>query len=236
MQFPSTLISGRLIKRYKRFLADITLGDGSVITAHCANPGAMTGLAMPGLPVWLSKSDDPKRKLAYSLELVELPTGLVGINTAHPNRIVAKALAEKAIPELAAYSSVRPEMKYGEKSRVDFFLSGEGLPDCYLEVKNVHLVRQEGLAEFPDSVTARGARHLEDLGKMADAGHRAVMLYLVQRTDCTQFALASDIDPAYARAFEGARVRGVEALCYATHLNMTSITIAHPLPFVKRDD
>lgn len=231
MIFPSPLIPGTLVIRYKRFLADVILADGTEITAHCANPGGMTGLNMPGLPVWLSKSDDPKRKLAYSLELVELPTGLVGINTAHPNRIVAAALKAGKITELAQYSTIRPEVRYGEKSRIDFLLTGEGLPDCYLEIKNVHLVRQAGLAEFPDAVTARGARHLNELAAMRDKGFRAVMLYLVQRMDCSSFALAADIDPAYAAAFEAATTRGVEALCYGTDISTTGITLAAPLPF-----
>lgn len=230
MLFPSPLLRGTLIKRYKRFLADVTLDTGEMVTAHCANPGAMTGLAMPGLPVWLSKSDDPKRKLAHSLELVELPTGIVGINTAHPNRIVGEALRARAIPELAAYDCVRPEVRYAEKSRVDFLLTAEGLPDCYVEVKNVHLVRTAGLAEFPDSVTARGARHLADLALMVEEGHRAVMLYLVQRGDCSSFRLAADIDTAYATAFARARERGVEALCYATTITREEITLAGPLP------
>ncbi|MAN78421.1 DNA/RNA nuclease SfsA [Pelagibacterium flavum] len=230
MHFPSPLVRGMLIRRYKRFLADVTLETGEILTAHCANPGAMTGLAMPGLPVWLSKSDDPKRKLAYSLELVELPTGIVGINTAHPNRIVGEALRARSIPELGAYDGIRPEVKYAEKSRVDFLLTAEGLPDCYLEVKNVHLVRAAGLAEFPDSVTTRGARHLADLARMVDEGHRAVMLYLVQRGDCTQFTLAADIDRAYAAAFRDARSAGVEALCHATDITSEAITLGDPLP------
>lgn len=230
MHFSGPLTRGTLVRRYKRFLADVTLENGDIVTAHCANPGAMTGLAMPGLPVWLSKSGDPKRKLAHSLELIELPTGIVGINTAHPNRIVGEALRARAIPELAAYDCVRPEVKYAEKSRVDFLLTADGLPDCYLEVKNVHLVRTAGLAEFPDSVTTRGARHLADLARMVGQGHRAVMLYLVQRGDCTAFTLAADIDKAYARAFSDARAAGVEALCYATDITANAITLAHPLP------
>lgn len=230
MLFPSPLVRGTLIKRYKRFLADVTLETGEILTAHCANPGAMTGLAMPGLPVWLSKSNHPKRKLAYSLELVELPTGIVGINTAHPNRIVGEALRAGAIPQLAAYNSIRPEVRYAEKSRVDFLLTAEGLPDCYVEVKNVHLVRDAGLAEFPDSVTARGARHLADLARMVAQGHRAAMLYLVQRSDCIEFTLASDIDTAYAKAFASARSAGVEALCYATSITPHAITLGDPLP------
>lgn len=231
MPFPTPLTRGTLVKRYKRFLADVILEDGTEITAHCANPGGMIGLNMPGLPVWLSKSDDPKRKLAYSLELVELPTGLVGINTAHPNRIVAAALKAGLIGELAEYTTIRPEVRYGEKSRIDFLLTGEGLPDCYLEIKNVHLVREAGLAEFPDAVTARGARHLNELAAMKDKGFRAVMLYLVQRTDCTAFCLAADLDPAYAAAFDAATARGVEALCYATDISLEGITLSAPLPF-----
>ncbi|WP_127143227.1 DNA/RNA nuclease SfsA [Pelagibacterium montanilacus] len=231
MLFPTPLVPGTLLRRYKRFLADVILDTGEEIIAHCANPGAMTGLAAPGLPVWLSRSDDPRRKLAHSLELVELHTGLVGINTAHPNRIVGEALRARAIPELAAYRTIRPEVKYADKSRVDFHLSGPGLPDCYLEVKNVHLVRRDGLAEFPDSVTARGARHLADLARMVGEGHRAVMLYLVQRTDCTHFDLAADIDPAYAGAFEAARTAGVEAICHGTTITREAITLAAPLPF-----
>lgn len=236
MLFKSPLIPGRLIKRYKRFLADVELENGETITAHCANPGAMIGLNMPGLPVWLSHSADPKRKLAHSLELVELPTGLVGINTAHPNRIVAEALAAGKIPELAHYADARAEVKYAEKSRVDFLLTGAGLPGCYLEVKNVHLVRSQALAEFPDSVTARGARHLADLAEIVAQGHRAVMLYLVQRTDCTHFSLAHDLDPKYGAAFAAARAAGVEALCYTTEITRTSIVLAGPLPFRKADE
>lgn len=230
MQFPSPLTRGTLVRRYKRFLADVTLEGGETITAHCANPGAMTGLNMPGLTVWLSRSNDPKRKLAYSLELVDLPGGPVGINTAHPNRIVGEALRAREISELAAYDCVRPEVKYGEKSRVDFLLSADVLPDCYLEVKNVHLMRNAELAEFPDSVTARGARHLNELAAMTARGHRAVMLYLVQRTDCTRFDLAHDIDPAYSRAFAGARTAGVEALCYDTVITRDEIRLGQPLP------
>lgn len=230
MKLPQPLIRGTLIQRYKRFLADIELDDGTTITAHCANPGAMTGLNMPGLTVWLSKSDDPKRKLAHSLELVELESGLVGINTAHPNRIVGEALREGAIAPLAHYPGVRPEVKYGERSRVDFLLTGDGLPDCYLEIKNVHLMRATGLAEFPDSVTARGARHLGELAAMVAQGKRAVLLYLVQRADCHHFDVARDIDPAYAAAFIAARKAGVEALCYATTISHGAIVLGEPLP------
>lgn len=218
------------MRRYKRFLADAELPSGEVITAHCANPGAMTGLDMPGLPVWLSYSGNPRRKLQWSLELVELPTGLVGINTSHPNRIVGEALGEKAIPEFAQYPHVRAEVPYGERSRVDFLLWGDDLPDCFVEVKNVHLSRRPGLAEFPDCPTARGARHLTELARVAGAGHRAALLYLVQRTDCTHFSLAADIDPTYMQAHGMAVAAGVQMLCYACMIDNEEIRLARPLP------
>lgn len=234
MQLPQPMVPGTLIRRYKRFLADIALENGESITAHCANPGAMSGLNMSGLPVWVSKSDNPKRKLAWNFELVELDSGLVGINTGYPNKIVGEALAQSRIAELKAYNTHRPEVKYGEASRVDFLLTEPGLPDCYLEVKNVHLSRDEGLAEFPDSTTKRGAKHLEELGHMVSAGHRAINLYLVQRTDCRQFAIAGEIDPVYQAAFNEARDIGVEILVYDCKISTSQITLAQALPILSR--
>lgn len=231
MKLPSPLIPARLLKRYKRFLADMELETGDIITAHCANPGSMLGLKDEGSKCWLSKSDNPKRKLAYSWELLELDGALIGINTAHPNRIVEEAVTQKAIAELSAYDTLQREVKYGKNSRIDLLLRQEGLPDCYVEVKNVHLLRQQELAEFPDSVTKRGAKHLEELGDMVEAGHRAVMLYLVQRTDATSFSLAADIDPAYKEAFERAKARGVEAYAYGCNITTTEITLTKPVPF-----
>lgn len=231
MRFARPLVRGTLVRRYKRFLADVMLEDGGAVTAHCANPGAMLGLNAPGTTVWLEPTDAPGRKLAYSWRLVEgADGGFVGIDASLPNRLVAEALAESRIPALAGYATVRPEVRYGTRSRIDFLLTGPDRPAAYVEVKNVHMSRSAGLAEFPDSVTARGARHLEELATMAAAGHRAVMLYVVQRTDCARFRLARDIDPAYARAFAAARAAGVETLAVGTRITPEAVTIAEAVP------
>jgi sugar fermentation stimulation protein A len=233
MRFAAPLIPATLIKRYKRFLADVTLPDGSAITAHVANPGAMTGLATPGARVWLSKSDKAGRKLPHSWELVEADFGrgleLVGVNTAHPNPLVGAALAAGAIPELAGYDAIRREVKYGRNSRVDFLLESAGRPACYVEIKNVHLMRQPGLAEFPDAKTERGAKHLDELGDMVALGHRAVMLYLIQIGTAERFTLARDIDPKYGAALDRARSRGVEAMAWKCLIAMDGIEIAEPV-------
>jgi sugar fermentation stimulation protein A len=193
----------------------------------------MLGLAEPGSAVWLSRSANPARKLAWSWELVRDGEGLVGINTAHPNALVEEALRSGGpISPLAGYDTIRREVRYGRNSRIDLLLTAPGRPDCYLEVKNVHLKRDAalpGLAEFPDSVTARGTKHLLELADMVDAGHRAVMLYLVQREDCDRFAIAGDIDPTYARGLAEALEKGVEALCYACRITPDGIAVARPL-------
>jgi sugar fermentation stimulation protein A len=225
MDFPSPLIPARLVQRYKRFFADVVLADGTPVTAHCPNPGAMVGLKDPGLPVWLSKSDDPKRKLAHTLELVEVDGGLVGINTMHPNRLVAEALAADAIPEVAGYASIRREVKYGLASRVDFLLESPDRRPCWLEVKNVHLMRTPGLAEFPDCVAARSTRHLGELEEMVRAGDRAVVLFVVQRTDCDSFAAAADCDPAFAKALDRVIANGVEMLVYGCDISRDAVTL-----------
>ncbi|WP_050605105.1 DNA/RNA nuclease SfsA [Ruegeria sp. 6PALISEP08] len=226
MRFETPLVPARLIRRYKRFLADCTLEDGREVTAHCANPGSMMGLAEPGEKIWLEPNDEPKKKLKYGWRLVDHENGhFTGVDTSVPNRALRAALEAGEIPELAAYDTVRPEVKYGENSRIDFLLTGPGLPDAYVEVKSVTLSRRPGLAEFPDSVTARGTKHLGELATMAAQGHRAIMLYLVQRTDCDRFALAEDIDPAYASAFDTAQVQGVERLIYGTRISPGGICV-----------
>jgi sugar fermentation stimulation protein A len=236
MRFTAPLVPATLIRRYKRFLADVALPGGETVTVHCANPGSMIGLAAPGAPVWLSRSDNPKRKLSHSWELVEVDLGsgteLVGINTTNPNALAAEAIAAGLIPELAGYGSVRREVKYGRNSRVDFLLEKPGRPPCYLEIKNVHLMRQKGLAEFPDAVTRRGAKHLVELADMVAAGARAVMLFLVQIASAERFALARDIDPAYGAQFDLARARGVEALARRCRLTRAGVEVAEAIAIV----
>ncbi|GAA6160797.1 DNA/RNA nuclease SfsA [Ruegeria sp. HU-ET01832] len=224
MRFETPLVPARLIRRYKRFLADCQLEDGREVTAHCANPGSMMGLAEPGQKIWLEPNDDPKKKLKYGWRLVDHENGhFTGVDTSVPNKALRAALQARDIPALAAYETVRPEVKYGQNSRIDFLLTQPGLPDAYVEVKSVTLSRQTGLAEFPDSVTARGTKHLGELAEMATQGHRAIMLYLVQRTDCGRFALAADIDPAYVAAFEAAR--GVERLICGTTISPQGVWV-----------
>jgi len=236
MRFASPLIPATLVRRYKRFLADVTLTSGEEITVHVANPGSMTGLAAPGSRVWLSKSASVTRKLSFSWELVEVDFGggaeLVGVNTGHPNLLVAEALAAKAIPELAGYASVRREVKYGKNSRVDFLLESEGRPPCYLEIKNVHLMRQATFAEFPDCVTVRGAKHLDELTGMVAAGARAILLFVIQIGSAARFSLARDIDPRYAVAFDRARARGMEAIAWRCELSEHAIAIQAPVPIL----
>ena len=230
MRFQTDLIPATLIRRYKRFLADCTLIDGREITAHCANPGSMMGLADEGTKVWLEPNNDPKKKLKFGWRLIEHENGhYTGVDTSVPNRALKDALECRQIAELAAYQSIKPEVKYGEKSRIDFLLSQAGLPDCYVEVKSVTLSRQSGQAEFPDSVTKRGAKHLMELSNMVQDGHKAVMLYLVQRTDCHSFTLAKDIDPNYYAAYIAARTAGVETICLSTNITPHEITIGRAI-------
>ena len=233
MQFPTPLIPATLVKRYKRFLADVVMPDGSEITVHCPNPGAMLGLNMPGLPCWVSKSPDPKRKLAHTLELVEVDGALVGINTMHPNRLVAEALAADAIPELAGYATHRREVNYGTNSRIDFLLEHPDRPPAWLEVKNCHLMRTPGLAEFPDCVAARSSKHLRELAAMAAQGDRAVALFVVQRTDCETFKACHELDPVFARGLDEVADAGVEVLVYTCDITPEAVSITRPLSWAR---
>jgi sugar fermentation stimulation protein A len=234
MRFPSTLERGRLLQRYKRFLADVTLDSGETVTANCPNTGSMLGLTAPGSRVWLSRSDSLTRKCAHTWEMIEVDLGagpsLVGINTGHPNRLVAEAIAARRINALAGYGTLRREVKYGEASRIDILLEDERRGRCYVEVKNVHMTREAGLAEFPDCVTERGAKHLRELAAMAAEGHRAVMLFLIQRTDAKRFTLARDLDPGYAKAFRLAADAGVEALVFRCRMSEKEIALDRAVP------
>jgi sugar fermentation stimulation protein A len=236
MRFLAPLLPATLVKRYKRFLADVVLPTGETVTVHCANPGSMIGLAAPGARVWLSKSANPKRKLAHSWELIEVDFGtgteLVGINTAHPNALAVEAIAAGGVPELAGYVGLRREVKYGRNSRVDILLEHPQRPPCYVEIKNVHLMRRPGLAEFPDAVTKRGAKHLGELADMVAQGHRAVMLFLIQIGSARHFALARDIDPGYGHAFDAAQAAGVEAIAYRCGISCDGIEVVEPVSIV----
>ncbi len=226
MKFGNKLIKAVLIKRYKRFLADVILEDGTEVTAHCANSGSMMGLKEEGSTVWLSPKVNPKNKLPFKWELIQLPHSLVGINTAHPNAVVEEAISNEKILELKGYSNLKREVKYGINSRIDILLSNEDdEKHCYVEIKSVTLQRSDNLAEFPDAVTSRGKKHLEELSQMVEQGHRAVMLYLIQREDCTYFSIASDIDYLYSEALKMALDCGVEAYCYDCILTTEEITL-----------
>ncbi len=234
MKFDKPLVTGTLIKRYKRFLTDVKLADGSTITASCPNTGSMSGLLNPGNRVWLSTSDNPKRKYRHTWEMLEcgdLPKNpMVGINTHLPNKLVAQAIEDGLVPELAGYTSLRREVKYGQNSRIDLFLESKDQPPCYVEIKNVTLLRQPGLAEFPDTVTVRGTKHLTELSAMVANGARAVMFYLVQRDDAQRFSLASDVDPTYFNAYNKAKAAGVETLAWSCKLDETGIELDKALP------
>ncbi len=233
MRFPTPLIPGALIRRYKRFLADILLDDGREVVAHCPNTGAMTGLDCPGTRVWLEPNNDPKKKLDFGWRLSELPQGhWVGIDSMVPNRVMREAFDAGTVAALAPYQNLRAEVPYGKSSRIDFLLTQPGLPDAYVEIKNVHLSREAGWAEFPDATTARGAKHLVELADMVAQGHRAVMFYLVQRTDCQRFRLADDVDQNYANAFALARKAGVQILCYDTLIDTGGVRLGQPLNIV----
>jgi len=235
MKFTDPLQHGRLIKRYKRFMADIERDDGDVVTAHCANSGSMISVNEPGSEVWISPAKNPDRKLKFTWELIRIKDAMVGINTSHPNGIVAEAIHNGEIPELTGYENLRREVKYGGNSRIDILLEDSEKPDCYVEVKNVTLKRDlsaDAPCEFPDGVTARGTKHLGELEQMVKDGKRAVMFYLVQRDDAQTFALADDIDPAYSEAFHRVRNNGVEMVCYGCRLTPEEIVIDRKVEIV----
>ncbi|MDP6354690.1 MAG: DNA/RNA nuclease SfsA [Planctomycetota bacterium] len=229
MRFSSPLIPGRLIKRYKRFLSDIELENGEVVTAHCANPGSMLGCNACGAEVLLSRSDNPKRKLQYSWELVKVGRSWVCINTALPNAIVREAIENEKIPELSGYDSLKPEVKYGENSRVDLLLTFGGQL-CYVEIKSVTLASGR-VAQFPDSVTSRGTKHLNELARMVEDGHRAVMFFLVNRGDCNCAEPAAHIDPVYAKTLAAAADAGVEIVAYRSKVRKAGISVKDKIPF-----
>lgn len=234
MRFAAPLERGTLIRRYKRFLADVALDGGGETTVHVPNPGAMLGLTEPGLPVWLSRSADPKRKLPLTLEMMSVDGGLVGVNTLNPNRIGEAAIRRGDVAELTGYESLRREVRYDIDSRIDILLTDPDRPPCYVEIKNCHFLRSPDLAEFPDCNTVRGVKHLKALERVVQDGGRAVMLFVIQRMDALAFDTADDIDKAYGPALRDAASRGVEVLCYDCHLNSDAITLNRALPWRAR--
>lgn len=230
MIFETPLVPARLIARYKRFLFDAELETGEIITGSCPNTGSMRGLTAPGSRIWMSVHESTTRKYRHVLELVEADGTVVGVNTAMPNRIAAEAIAAGLVPPLGGYQTMRREQKYGRNSRIDLLLVDPARGNAYVEVKNVHFMRQNGLSEFPDTVTARGAKHLEKLGDMAEAGHRAVMLFVIQRYDCESFKISGDLDPVYATAFRRAWQRGVEAFALKCRVSSREIAASRLIP------
>jgi sugar fermentation stimulation protein A len=230
ISFPTPLVRGRLIKRYKRFLADIELEDGTSITAHCPNSGAMQGLTAPGTPVWVSLSSSPTRKLPYTWQMAEVDGTFVGMNTANPNPLVEAAIRSGTLPEFQGYHQLRREVAYGKNSRIDILLEGPDSALTYVEVKNVHWKRGTKAA-FPSSVTTRGAKHMGELADMVRQGHQAYVVYVLQRNDCDGFELAHDIDPTYARETLKALEVGVKALVYACDVDPQGIRINRRLTF-----
>lgn len=224
------LTRGHLVKRYKRFLADVVLEDGTQVTVHCSNSGRMTGCCEPGRPVYLSFHDHPRRKYKYTWELIEMPTSLVGVNTLMPNRLVAQAAHHNLPPELTGYSDVQSEVPVGRHTRLDLKLSGAGRRACYVEIKNCTLV-ENGDAMFPDAPTVRGQKHLKTLIDLKGKGHRAVMFFLIQRTDATCFRPADRIDAEYGQQLRRAAAKGVEIVVYDVIMDTRGIELGRALPF-----
>lgn len=233
MRFPGPLEGGVLVRRYKRFLADVVLDDGTGTTVHVPNPGAMLGLTAPGSRVWLSRSPDPKRRLPLTLEAVEVGGAMVGVNTMNPNRIAEAAIRRGEVPELSGYA-VRREVRYDVDSRIDLLLTDADRPPCYVEIKNCHFLREPGLAEFPDCNTVRGVKHLKALERVVQAGGRAVMLFVVQRMDARAFDTADDIDRAYGPALRMAAANGVEVMAWACRLDEAGVSLDRRIPWTPR--
>ena len=232
MRFQTPLVPARLLFRYKRFLAQVLLQDGQEVTAHCPNPGSMMGLCERGMKVFVEPNSDPRKKLKYAWRLVDHENGhMTGIDTGAANKIVKEALKARKIALFEHYETLRSEVKYGTQSRVDFVLTEPGQKKIYLEVKSVSLMRKQGVAEFPDSVTVRGLKHLKELSRVVEMGHRGALLFLIQRSDCNVCKIARDIDPVYAKGLEDAVVRGVEILSMVCHLSENGIDIDKPVPF-----
>lgn len=229
MLFKTPLLKGSFIKRYKRFFVDFELENGSVATAHCPNTGAMKGLLTPGCEVYVSKSDNPNRKLAYTLEMMREDNTLVGVNTSHPNALVEEAIAAKLIPQLDDYASMKREVKYGQNSRIDLLLSSPKHPNCYVEVKNVHY-KVGDTALFPDAVTERGQKHILELLEMKQQGHRSVMFFVIQRNDVENFDFAELIDPVYADLARQAILSGLEAFAFTFDVSPNEIKLARQVP------
>jgi len=229
IQWPP-LIPGTLISRYKRFLADVQLESGKIITAHCPNSGAMTGCSQPGRKVFISFHDDPRRKLKYTWQLIDMPTSLVGVNTMIPNRLVAQSIKQGRICDLRGYDDIFSEVKVGNNSRIDLLLQNGERNRCYVEVKNCTLV-ENGQALFPDAVTSRGKKHLVELQGLVTLGYRCVMFYLIQRMDAQKFSPADEIDPVYGKELRKAVFNGVEILAYDVQIDHEQIRIHRKVPW-----
>ena len=227
MQFKTNLIKGKLLKRYKRFLADIILEDGTEVVSHCPNPGSMMGLATAGTTVWLEPNNDPKKKLKYGWRLVEYKNQMICIDTSIANIVIKEALEKKEIPELS-YQGFKPEVKYSDNSRIDFLLTSPS-QQTYLEIKSVTLMREKGLAEFPDTITKRGSKHLEDLSKMVTSGHKAVLLFLCMRNDVDRVRIAADLDIIYSASTKAALKSGVQLICYDTQVTRFGVRLGKPI-------
>ncbi|WP_208434224.1 DNA/RNA nuclease SfsA [Bartonella taylorii] len=234
MLFIPKLFPAKFIRRYKRFLADVKWDDQQIFTVSVPNTGPMLGLTTPNSNIWLSHNNNSKRKYTYRLEIIEANNTLVGINTTLPNKLALEAIQNRLLPELSGYKTILKEQNYGTQSRIDFLLRDGVQPDCYLEVKNVHFIRQKGLAEFPDTVTKRGTRHLEELIKIVQQGKRAAMLYIIQREDCSSFTICHDLDPTYGRKFDLALKSGVEFYAVKCHVNIEGIFPIHRVKIENR--